>query len=154
MRRICALYLCHCVARQTHALLIVSTTRAKQSLEYLWQQGWMQQEGVTAAQVSHFSHDGEAIQSPYNGLFTHTFAYKLYDIPNTCGPSWDICATFDFERPVSQIITPQNVRYVKVLHDWRWMIKYANAATVIRECALTSQAWWFQPIAASGHKIC
>lgn len=42
-------------------------------------------------------------------MFTHLFAYPLYDIPNTCGPGWDTCATFDFERPVSIPITRENV---------------------------------------------
>ena len=43
------------------------------------------------------------------GMLTHMLAYKLYDIPNTCGPDWDVCATFDFERPVSKAITASNV---------------------------------------------
>ncbi len=30
--------------------------------------------------------------------------------PNTCGPSWRTCAEFDFERPESIAITPNNIR--------------------------------------------
>eukprot|EP01112_Ceratiomyxa_fruticulosa_P009601 TRINITY_DN2513_c0_g1_i1.p1 TRINITY_DN2513_c0_g1~~TRINITY_DN2513_c0_g1_i1.p1 ORF type:complete len:1175 (-),score=244.78 TRINITY_DN2513_c0_g1_i1:43-3567(-) len=42
-------------------------------------------------------------------MFTHMFPWKLYDIPNTCGPDWDLCAQFDFERDVSIKITESNV---------------------------------------------
>ena len=42
------------------------------------------------------------------GMLTHMLAYKLYDIPNTCGPDWDVCAEFDFERPVAVPVTYKN----------------------------------------------
>jgi len=86
--------------------------RASKSLEYIWQQGWMGDPEVAAnSEVRLLSDTGRLVGKGYPGIFTHTFAYKLYDIPNTCGPSWDICATFDFERPQSQTITPANIRY-------------------------------------------
>ena len=50
-----------------------------------------------------------SIRDGEEGMLTHMLAYKLYDIPNTCGPDWDVCAEFDFERPVSKEITANNV---------------------------------------------
>jgi alpha-mannosidase II len=48
-------------------------------------------------------------------------AYPLYDIPNTCGPDWDTCAEFDFERPVSKAITDNNIkeRATTLLNQYR-----------------------------------
>ena len=49
---------------------------------------------------------------------------QLYDIGNTCGPDEDVCATFDFQRPVSTEITPVNVqrRADDLLSQYRWAI--------------------------------
>lgn len=49
-------------------------------------------------------------------MLAHMFPWKLYDIPNTCGPSWEVCVEFDFERdeprfqPRAVMITPNNVK--------------------------------------------
>ena len=43
-------------------------------------------------------------------MLTHMLPWKLYDIPNTCGPDWTTCATFDFERDVAIPITASNVK--------------------------------------------
>ena len=54
-------------------------------------------------------------------MFTHMLAYPLYDIPNTCGPDWDTCAEFDFERPQAKQITESNIeeRAKTLLHQYR-----------------------------------
>ena len=43
-------------------------------------------------------------------MLTHMFPWKLYDIPNTCGPDWSVCEKFDFERDVAIPITFSNVK--------------------------------------------
>eukprot|EP01119_Soliformovum_irregulare_P017333 TRINITY_DN5131_c0_g1_i1.p1 TRINITY_DN5131_c0_g1~~TRINITY_DN5131_c0_g1_i1.p1 ORF type:complete len:1043 (-),score=336.35 TRINITY_DN5131_c0_g1_i1:28-3156(-) len=63
----------------------------KRELEFIWRQNFDQQ------------------KSPFD-LFVHLFPFPLYDIPNTCGPDWGVCAEFDFERPVAKPITDQNVK--------------------------------------------
>jgi hypothetical protein len=60
--------------------------RQNKQLEFVWRQNW-----------EHYKEEGEA---KYD-MMTHMLAYPLYDIPNTCGPDWHVCASFDFERPVS-----------------------------------------------------
>lgn len=67
--------------------------RENQKLEFIWRQGWEDAAATTDWDI-----------------LTHMLAYPLYDIPNTCGPSWDVCATFDFERDVAIRITSANVK--------------------------------------------
>lgn len=43
-------------------------------------------------------------------MLTHMLPWKLYDIPNTCGPDWYTCEKFDFERPEAIPITSSNVK--------------------------------------------
>lgn len=54
---------------------------------------------------------GELLNSSTSfNILTHMLAWNYYDIPNTCGPDWDTCASFDFERPVAVTITSANVK--------------------------------------------
>lgn len=66
--------------------------RQSKKLEFIWRQN--------------YQHD----VTPTYDMMTHMLAYPLYDIPNTCGPDWDTCASFDFERDVATQITTQNVK--------------------------------------------
>lgn len=68
--------------------------REQKSLEFIWRQNWV----------------GSEEEHSETDMMTHMFPFPLYDIPNTCGPNWDLCAEFDFERPVAKPITTQNVR--------------------------------------------
>jgi alpha-mannosidase II len=61
-----------------------SSFRDNGNLEFIWRQNW-----------EHNSNSSKF------DMMTHMFPYPLYDIPNTCGPDWDVCASFDFERSVA-----------------------------------------------------
>jgi len=68
-------------------------------------------EGFRANKHLEFYWQGESANSSASfNMLTHMLPWKLYDIPNTCGPDWAICATFDFERDVAISITDANVK--------------------------------------------
>jgi len=68
-----------------HAMLInrihkddKKSRRESQSLEFIWNQEWDKPDDTRS------------------GILAHTLPYKLYDIPNTCGPSYTICRSVGF----------------------------------------------------------
>ena len=86
----------------------------KEQLEFAWDRPWNMGNRSCLNSARDKKWEGD-------GMLTHMLAYKLYDIPNTCGPDWDVCATFDFERPVAPPITDSNVaeRSLTLLDQYR-----------------------------------